>query len=152
MLFVSTIRAESLVGAVVRSGAAAEAVVYGLAAFETGFDGVPVFDGWLAALPAKEDDLVVETAGEVEQAGVEVFDLDADIVYLSYGFAGTLDVFFHIGALGGNFGYANIHTAGQVDAPGEGGELSVDLFGSLFALNNTLEKRLHEREHGLRFF
>lgn len=61
-------RAALLVGAVV--GAAAEALVDGLTAFEAGFNSVPVLDSGLAHPPAEQDDIVIDAARKIEQAGV----------------------------------------------------------------------------------
>ncbi len=41
---------------------------------------MPVIDGRFSALPAEEDDFVVHAAGEVEEARIQIFDLDAYLV------------------------------------------------------------------------
>jgi hypothetical protein len=141
----------ALIGAGIWGGAAAKAVVDGLAALEAGFDGVPVFDGGFATLPAEEDDFVFYAAGEVEEAGVEVFDLDADFVDFGDGFTGALDVLLHGVSLGGDFGDVDRHTASEVNAARNGGEFGVDRFGGLLALNSALQERLDHGKHGLSF-
>jgi hypothetical protein len=58
-----------LIGTGVGTHAAAEAVVDGLTALEAGLHGVPVLDRGFARLPAEQDDVILDAAGEVEQAG-----------------------------------------------------------------------------------
>jgi hypothetical protein len=139
------------VGAVAGVGAAAEAVVDGLAALEAGFYGVPVLDGRFARLPAEKDDFAIDVAGEIEQAGVEIFDLNTDFVDFSKGFAGALDLFFEFGAARGDFSYVDVHASGEVNAAGEIGKFIVDLLGGPFAFEGAIEEGLDEREHGLSF-
>jgi hypothetical protein len=140
------------VGAGVGGTAAPEAVVDRLAALEARFHGVPVFYGALALFPAEEDDFIFDAAGEVEEAGIEVLDLDADFVDFSHGLAGAVDVLFDLGAAGGDFGDIDVHAAGEVDAAGEGGEFGVDGFGGLFAFGGAVEQGLNEGKEGLSFF
>jgi hypothetical protein len=45
---------------------APEALVYRLAAIESGFDRMPMLDGGLTQPPAKQHNLIVEAAREIE--------------------------------------------------------------------------------------
>jgi len=119
---------------------------------KTGFYGVPVLDGGLAHAPAKEDYLVVETAGKIEQAGFDVLYLDADGIDLGEAFADALQVGFHLGALRGYAAHVDFHTARDVDASRQLGQAGLDLLRCLLAFDGALEQRLQHREQGLRFF
>lgn len=141
---------QRLVGLVV--GAAAEAVVQGLTAFEARLDGVPVVDGGLAEAPAEEDDFVIEAAGEVEESGLEVFDLDADLVDFCDGFACALKVLIDISALAGGIRRVDMHAAHEIDAAGDFKESSFGFFSGVPGLDRALEERLENRQEGLSFF
>jgi len=140
------------VGAVgARGFAAAEAVVYGLAAFEAGFEGVPVVDGGLAHAPAEEDDLVVEAEGEVEEAGVEVLDLDSDGIDFGDGLFDAREVGVHFGALADDGGYVDLHAAGEVDAAAQLAKFLLHSLRVLLAREGALEQGLKDGEQRLGF-
>ena len=73
------------------------AVVDGLAAGEAFFGAVPMSDGRLALLPAKQNDFAFDLAGEIEQSDVEVFDLDAGGVDFGEGIFNAADRLFAFG-------------------------------------------------------
>ena len=139
-------RRRGSVWAVAGIGAAAEAVVDGLTAFEAGLESMPVLDGGLAEAPAEKDDFVVEAAGKIEESGFEIFDLNADGVDLRDGFADAQEVGLHFGAQAGDAGGVDAETAGQIDALGDGGESGLDLVGGLLGFLGALEQRLKDRE------
>lgn len=49
-----------------------------MAAGEAGVEFVPVGDGFFAEAPAEVDIAVIETGGEIDEAGFGVFQFDAD--------------------------------------------------------------------------
>src|SRR5260370_42433641 len=58
--------------------AAPEPIIHGLAALEARLDWVPVFDSRFAQAPAKKNDFLIETEGEIEQTGIKVLDLHSN--------------------------------------------------------------------------
>ena len=92
------------------------------------------------------DDLVVEAAGKIEQAGFDVLDLHADGVDLGDALADPLQMGFHLGPLLCDLTDIDAHSAGEVDAAGEVREAGLDLFGGLLAFNGALQQRLQHGE------
>src|SRR5215469_4128397 len=70
--------------------AAEDSLVNRLAAFEALFQAVPVLDLLFAVAPAKQDHLILESAGEIEQADLQIFYLHADGVDFGDGILGVL--------------------------------------------------------------
>src|SRR5580698_2478362 len=97
-----------LVGAGISGAtAAAETLVDGLAPLKSRFDRMPMLDRRLAGFPAQKHDFFVDAAGKIEQTGVEIFDLDADLIDFLDRFPGTLNMFLHFGASSSDL--RNIH-------------------------------------------
>src|ERR1035438_775916 len=65
-------------------GAAGEAFIQRLAVFEARFARVPVLDSRLRPPPAQKHHLIVQTAGKIQQPGVQGLPLHADSVDLRY--------------------------------------------------------------------
>lgn len=127
-------------------GAAAEAVVDGLAAFEAGLEGMPVLDGRFAETPAKENNLVIDTAGKIEEAGFKILDLDTDGVDFRDGLADALEMGLHLCADAGDIGGVDAKTAGQVNALGDCGESGFDIVCGLLSFLGAFKERLKHRE------
>ncbi len=102
-----------LVGAVVV--AAEEAVVQGLAVVVALVGGAVCGDAGFALRPAEEDDIFVELEREFEQAGVEVFHFDTDLVDFAEGGACVFHGFVVFALDGGDAKQVNAHAAGEED-------------------------------------
>ena len=112
---------------------------------------MPVRDPGLAHLPAKQNDFVVDLAGKIQQPGIEVFHLDADRVDLLHRIFRALDMGFHLGALAGDLGDIDMHSAGDVNALGKILQLIVDPLRGAFCFDGALEQRLEHRNKCLCF-
>jgi hypothetical protein len=142
-----------LVGAGISGAtAAAETLVDGLAPLKSRFDRMPMLDRRLAGFPAQKHDFFVDAAGKIEQTGVEIFDLDADLIDFLDRFPGTLNMFLHFGASSSDLRNIHHHSAGGMDSARQGGQLRIDYLRSPLALNGAVQQRLDERQHRLSFF
>ena len=72
-------------------------LIDGLASGESLLDPVPMSDGFFPELPAEQDDLSFDFAGEIEQSDIQVFHLHTDGIDFRKSIFGTL---FCLGALG----------------------------------------------------
>lgn len=122
-------RSRFLIGPAAGGRAAAEALIDGLAALKPGFDSMPVLDGRLAQPPAKQNNLVVDAAGKVEEAGFQILHLNADSINFGNALADPLQVSFNLGALLGNACGIYPHAAGEIDALRKSVETRLDILG-----------------------
>lgn len=114
--------------------------VDGLAAGETFVRAVPVRDGVFAHLPAEQDDSALDLAGEIEQADVDVFHLDADGIDFGKCVFGAL---FGLGALGlaardGN--HVDVSATVEEDAMIESLHLALYVFHHLLAADGGTQQ------------
>src|ERR1700757_185302 len=92
---------------------ALEAIVDGLASGKAVFHGVPEVDTVLAKFPAEQHDLAVDFAGKIEQACVEIFNLNANGIDLGDGVLRGLKMRFKRGTLTAHAGDVNEEPAGE---------------------------------------
>jgi len=101
--------------------------------------------------PAEQYDLVVHSAGEVEQSGVEILHLNPDGIDFSYALADLREVRFHLSALLGDVGSIHPHAARKINALRQGVKIRLDRLRGTPALHGALEQRFEHGEQGLRF-
>src|SRR5258705_12056520 len=116
--FVGTVDGTAVLGAMFIGTVprTSNALVDQLAPGEAFVGAVPVRDLFLAELPAEQDGFAIHHAGEIEQADVEVFDLDADGVDLVNGVFHALEGFIAFGATAGIVGDVNEEASGEEKA------------------------------------
>jgi len=108
-------------------------------------------NGFLAHLPAEQNDAAFHLAREIEQANVEVFYLDADGIDFSESIFGPL---FGLGALGlaaGNGYHVNVRAAVQKDAVIERLHFGLNFFHQLFAADGIAQQGFKNRQKGVSF-
>lgn len=128
-----------------------DALVNRLAAGEALFGAMPVGNRRFAQLPAQQDDLTVNTTGEIEKPDVEILDLHAGGIDLGDSVLDALDGFFALGFAAREVNDVEQRAAVQEDAMGCRLQLGVDFFDQLFALDRLLEQGLEDRQQALRF-
>ncbi len=141
----------ALVGTAPGGRSAPEALIYRLAALKARLNSVPVLDCRFTHPPAKQNHFIFNATGKVEQAGIEIFHLDADRVNFSDALANLPQMLFHRGALLGDTGGVDSHSAREIDLLGQTVQFRLDRLGSTPALHGSLEQGLEHREQGLRF-
>jgi len=120
-------------------------MIDGLAAGESFFRAVPVSDGVFAHLPAEQNYLAFDFAGEIQQADINIFYLYADGVDFGKGVFGGL---LGLGALGFSAGGSNDVNVGasvEEDAVGQGLHLGFDFFHNFLAGDGGAQQGF---EHG----
>jgi hypothetical protein len=130
---------------------ARDAFVNEFAAGESLICSVPVGDGWFAHFPAEQNSSAFHLAGKIQQADVDVFDLNADGIDFGKSVLSTL---FGLGALGfaaGDGDYIDMRTTVEKDAMAEFLHLALDFFYQFFSVNGGAQKRFEYRKEGLSF-
>jgi hypothetical protein len=141
------LRLAELVG----SFGARNAFVDGLTARKSFFRAVPVGDGVLAHLPAQQDHAAFDFTGEIKQADIQIFDLNADGVDFGESIFGAL---FGLGALGlaaGDGNHVDAGSAVEEDALIERLHLRLDFLDEVLAADRRSQQRFQHREQGLSF-
>ena len=98
------------------------------------------------------DDVLVELKGEFEQAGVEVFDFDADLVDFAEGVAGFFDGLVVLTLDGGDAEEVNTHAAGEKDGLVEGLKSVLARGGDAGGGLGALQQGVKHGDEGLRFW
>src|SRR5271156_5543248 len=129
---------------------ALEALIDRLAAAKTIFHRMPVVDATLTHLPAKEHNVAVNLTREVEQAGVQVFYLDADGIDLGDGILGRLNVGFESGALAAYARDVDEEPTREKNLTCQFLETAFDRFSGLLALYCAFQQGFQHRQQGLR--
>ena len=73
----------------------------------------------LAQFPTEQDDLTIHFAGEIEQADVEVLDLNANGVDLSHRVLNALQCFVAVCLAGGKMNDVQRHAASEINLVGK---------------------------------
>jgi len=128
-----------------------DAIVDRLAASEALFGSVPMGDGRLAQFPAEQDDLIVDLAGEIEEADVDVLDLNADGIDLVEGVADALDGFLALGATQSDLLDLDESAAGKKDALVKLGKFAVDFLDELLAIDGLAKQALENGQQRVGF-
>lgn len=110
-------------------------LVDGLTSTKTFFQSVPVLDLLFSEFPAQQDDLVVYLAGEIEQADIEIFHLNANGFDFGECVLGSLNGFVALGPPSRYFGNVDEKAATQENAVIQVLKLLICLFDKLFAIN-----------------
>jgi hypothetical protein len=126
-------------------------LVDGLAAGEAFFCAVPVSDGGFAHPPAEQDYATFDFAGKVEQAYIEIFDLDADGVDLGEGVFGALFCLGAFGLAAGDGDYVDVRATVEKDAVIERLHFALDLFHQLLAGDRGAQQGFQHGEQRLGF-
>jgi TatA/E family protein of Tat protein translocase len=117
---------------------------------KTRFHGVPEIDFRFAQLPTKQNGLLPELAGKIEQSFIKVLYLDPDGVDFLNGILGLL----HRGALGhafaGHIGYVDQQATGKEDFLAEHLEVDFQPAGSRLRINRAPQQRFENRQERLR--
>lgn len=143
--------ARALVGAAAGRCAAAELLIDRLAALKARINGVPVLDGGLAHSPAEQNHFIVDAAGEVEEAGIEILYLDPDGIDLGNALANVLQMLFNFGPLPGDTLGVHAHPAGENDLLRQAVETRLDRLSGTPALHGAPEQELNRGEERLCF-
>lgn len=129
----------------VRSLRADDAFIDGLAAGEAFVGAVPVGDGVFSRPPAEQDDAAFDFAGKIEQADVDIFDLDADGIDFGESVFGALLGLGALGLAAGDGYYIDVSAAVEEDAVIERLHLGFNVFHDLLAADGGAQERF---EHG----
>ena len=144
-------RSEFSVLRLIRPFGADDAFINGLAAGESFFRAVPVGNGGFSHFPAQQYDMAFDLARKIEQANVDIFDLDSDGVDLGEGVFGAL---FGLGTLRFAAGHGHdvdVGAAVEEDAVSKSLHFGFDFFHDLLAADGRAQKRFEHRKQSLSF-
>jgi len=112
---------------------------------------VPVLDGWLAQLPAQQEDLALHLAGKIEQSDVEVFHLHAGGVNFGDGILDAPNRLLALRLAPRQMDDIQQRAAAEKNPVRRLLQLGVHVFNQLLAVDRLPEQRFQNRQEHLRF-
>jgi hypothetical protein len=135
----------------IRFFGAGDSIVDQLTSGKSFLRAMPMCDGFLAELPAQQDDLSIDFAGKIKQADVEILDLNADRIDLGEGIFGAL---LGLGALGFapcDGDNIDVGSAVEKDAMGERLLFSLNFFDQILGGDRSAQQRFEHGQKRMRF-
>src|SRR5262249_29049840 len=127
------------------------ALINRLAASETFLRSVPMRDGFLSQLPAQQDRLPLDFAGEIEQAHIQVFYLYTDRINLGQGVFSLLLGLGTLGAPAGHRNNVNECSAIEKDAMLKRLQLALGFLDRLLGVDRRAQQRFEHWQQRLGF-
>jgi hypothetical protein len=122
-----------------------------LAAGETLGYAVPVSDAVLAKFPAEQNNLSIYFAREVEQANIEIFNLNTDGVDFGEGVFDSVDGFLALCFPTGKMNDVNRHAAAEKNVMREVLGFFINRLDQAFAIDGRTQQGFKNGEKGLGF-
>jgi len=109
------------------------------------FGAVIVGDGGFAHLPAEEDNVAIDAAGEIEETDLEILDLDSDGVDFGESVFGDPDGLFARGLAGSTGANIYEHSSVEKDALAQFAELLIDLLDQSLRFDGLAQQAFQNR-------
>ena len=127
-----------------------ETLIEWLSALEASFYGVPVVNFCFAQLPAEQNDLLPDLAGEIQQSFIEILYLDANRIDFLDRILGLLDRGALGHALTRNRRDIHQHPSGEEDILAEHLQFGFDQTGTRLGIDRPPQKGFENRQERLR--
>src|SRR5712692_2172089 len=128
-----------------------DSLVHRLTSGKTLTHSVPVSNRRFSQLPAQQDDLAVNLAGEIQQADVEVLDLDSDGINFGHRVFYALNGLLPLRFPSSQMDNIQRHAPAKKHPVGDFLELRIHRLHQFLALDGGSQERLQYRQQVLRF-